>query len=582
MPLYNGYYLRATDYGLRTTDYGLMKWLFRPSILMIVSAALAASAMALVLWPGRLEDKAVPLPVANGDQEVVWLYTATSQGPWERFLKGVDTAVKRLQTVCPDLGLELNTQSAFPIETTAVPEVTVAASTTRGRLRFRWYKLTSDQKTVDWVHALLQRRPPPLAIIGGSSSDLGIELARALKEETEPRGLGPASPLLLLTAATADDAPVVGDEPQPLISIYTGRTFRFCFTNRQMAEAVVNFIWGQDDLRPDSDPVYLTFWKDDPYSKDLMPRYLEALQLPATKGAVWDWCRLAGFAVVGGLPLDATLLWGQFRHDTPYSTNIPYSVGTFGRPNRWEVEEGGRLIEYKLEHHPQQRRPLLVLPAATQPSRRFLRALVRFAPEEARRFVVASGDALTFNTLYRDRNFAWSIQDLPFSLVCFFHRNPVDTEAGFLPESASRNAEAGAHASLAGTDDLLVYVDILDAVVRGSFCAGAGRPSAALPANGSELKEKLSQAGWSKTVGRVSFDPASPRLFDEKGDRCSSTGEHIVTLRPLFGQKGKEVLPAATIDVWAWQTRSSNGERHWRQQASLPVHYDGYLAQESP
>jgi hypothetical protein len=557
-----------------------MKWLFRPSILVIVSAALAASALGLVFWPGRLEDKPIPLPVQDGDQEIVWLYTATSQGPWERFLKGVDTAVKGLQTVSPDLDLEIDKQGAFPVETTAVPEVVVTARGTKGRLRFRWYKLTSDQKTPDWVNALLERRPPPLAIIGGSSSDLGIELACSLQGETERRRLGPASPLLLLTAATADDAPGAGDEPQPLIRIYAQRTFRFCFTNRQMAEAVVDFIWGQDGLRPDGDPVYLTFWNDDPYSKDLMPRYLEALQIPATAGAVWDWARLASFAVVGGLPLDGTLLRGQFRHDTPYSTNIPYSVGTFARPNRWEVEEGGRLIQYKLEHHPQQRRPLLILPAATQPSRRFLRALVRFAPEEARRFVVATGDAITFNTLYRDRNFAWSIQDLPFSLVCFFHRNPVDAEAGFLPESAPRGAEAGTQESLAGTEDLLLYVDILDALVQPSFCAGKGHPSPTLPANASELKEKLGRAGWSKAPGRVSFDPASIRLFNGNGDRCSGTGEHVVTLRPLFGEEGREVLPAATIKVWAWQSGVSAGTRQWHQQASFPVHYDGYLELE--
>jgi hypothetical protein len=558
-----------------------MKWLFRPSILVIVSAALAASAMGLVLWPGGLGDKAVPLSVEDGDQEIVWLYTATSVGPWERFLKGVDTAVNRLQRVAPDLELEINKEGAFPRETTAVPEVVVSARGTTGRLRFRWYKLTSDQKTLDWVQALLERRPPPLAIIGGSSSDLGIELAHCLKGQTAQRRLGSAAPLLLLTAATAEDDPGAGDEPQPLSGIYAGRTFRFCFTNRQMAEAVVDFIWGRDDLRPDSDPVYLTYWKDDPYSRDLMPRYLEALQVPATQGAAWDWVRLASFAVVGGLPLDGTLAWrGQFRHDTPYSTNIPYSVGTFGRPNRWEVEEGGRLIEYKLEHHPKQRRPLLILPAATQPSRRFLRALVRFAPEEARHFVVATGDAITFNTLYRDRNFAWSIQDLPFSLVCFFHRNPVDAEAGFLPETAARSAEAGTQESLAGTEDLLLFVDILDALVQASFCIGTDHPAPALPANASELKAKLSQAGWSKTAGRVSFDSASLRLFDEKGDRCSGTGEHIVTLRPIVVRE-KEVLPAATIQVWTLQAGGSAGERRWQQQASLPVHYDGYLDQET-
>src|SRR5205814_6479946 len=132
------------------------------------------------------------------------------------------------------------------------------------------------------------------------------------------------------------------------------------------------------------------------------------------------------------------------------------------------------------------------------------------------------------------------------SLVCFCHRNPVDAEAGFLPDTATRTAEAGTQESLAGTEDLLLYVDILDALVPASFCAGQGTPSPTLPANAGELKERLGQAGWSKRAGRVSFDPASARLFDDTGDRWSGTGEHVVTLQPLFAEKGKEVLPAAT------------------------------------
>src|SRR5579871_467943 len=449
-----------------------MKWLFRPSILVLLSAGLALSATALVLWPKPLEDRALPLAVPEGDQEIAWLYTATSYGPWERFIKGLETVVERLHGTAPDLGIETHRQSAFPAETTAVPEVVLSSKRVAGGLRFRWYKLTSNQKTRDWVKALLERRPAPLAIIGGSSSDLGIDLARCLQRETADRDVGPAAPLLLLTTATADDDP--NSPEQPLAGIYGGRTFRFCFTNRQMAEAAVDFIWGRNDLRPDSDPVWLTYWNDDPYSKDLQQRYLDALRRPAAQGAAQDWARWASYATVGGFPLDGVgITWGQFRLGIPaYSTYIPYSVGTFGRPNRWEVEVAGQLMEKKLREYPNQRRPLLVLPAATQPARRFLRALARFAPMEARRFVVVSGDSIAFNTLFRDRNFAWPIQDLPFSLVGFFHRNPVDPAAGFPLADATRSAEANDTTSRAGTEDLLLYVDLLDAVIQASICNG--------------------------------------------------------------------------------------------------------------
>jgi hypothetical protein len=277
---------------------------------------------------------------------------------------------------------------------------------------------------------------------------------------------------------------------------------------------------------------------------------------------------------VGGLPVDGSLALGYFRLGTPYSLNIPYSVGTFGRPNRWEVLEGGRLIEWKLQYHPEQQRPLLVLPAATQPSRRFLRALVRFAPVEARNFVVATGDAIAFNTLYRDRNFAWAIQDLPFPLVCFCHRNPVDPSVGFNLEKASHDAEPARTDDFIGTEDLLLYVDIVDALVQASFRGDFH----VLPANANELRSKLGQMRWSKQLGRVATEPANPFLFDEKGNRRSGTGEHVVYLRPSF--RGREVLPAATIEVWAWDAAHSADQPPWRRQAILPVHYDGYDDQQ--
>src|SRR5208282_2268270 len=73
-----------------------MNGLFRPSILAIVSIALAISAIVLVLWPRAPENRAVPLPVDEGDQEIVWLYAATNAVPWERFVEATGSAVQRL------------------------------------------------------------------------------------------------------------------------------------------------------------------------------------------------------------------------------------------------------------------------------------------------------------------------------------------------------------------------------------------------------------------------------------------------------------------------------------------------------
>src|SRR5207244_12041458 len=102
-----------------------------------------------------------------------------------------------------------------------------------------------------------------------------LELARTL-QAARP-GLGDAAPLLLITTATLDDV-LQPDDPLGATSftaVYDRRTFRFCFTNRQMAEGVSDFLWSQDDLRPDPDPMYVVAWQDDPYSVDLAGRFRE-------------------------------------------------------------------------------------------------------------------------------------------------------------------------------------------------------------------------------------------------------------------------------------------------------------------
>jgi len=346
-----------------------------------------------------------------------------------------------------------------------------------------------------------------------------------------------------------------------------------------MGEAVIDFVWSQPDLRPDMDPPYLAFWADDPYSRDLSDRFLEVLRMPTAKAAVpaaQDWAWLAGFSMAGGFPLDLRgLLWGPFRaNQDPVSERIFYSVGTFGRPNQWEAEAANHLIEVKLHRCPMQRRPLLVVSAAaSQSARRFLRGLVRTAPVESRHFVAVTGDAVPFNAVYRDRNAAWSIQDLPLPLVFFCHRNPADAAAGFQEESSTSTPD-----SLAGTEDLLLYMDIVHALVQAGYSPSSDGKIVSLPATAGELKERMSQARWHSDGDRIVFDGDGPPLFDHNGNRRSGTGEHVVYLQPTI--EGEEVVPASKIEVWSWQTGPSPGQRSWHRQKRLTVHYEGYLEPE--
>ncbi len=385
----------------------MMKHLFRPSILIALSAAVVVGAVVVVFQGPPAQGRPTPLPVAAGDVEIVWLYTATNATSWERFVTAVKRTAKRLQRLHP--GLQAEDNAAFPQQTTAVPQVSLSWSGPGPRFVFRWYKLTSDWKTRDWIEALLKRQPPPLAIIGGSSSDNARELALHLQQvaadlpETD-------RPLLLLTQATADRVAASPDSrgeadqgsgtASPtrkgvrLTRLYPGRTFRFCFTNKQMATAVTDFIWWQQDLRPDSDPVYMTQWDDDSYSRDLVGAFWDALRLLMAKSMVNYWGWLSGSAASGlwpplnpfgsgifpvdRLPLNSLnpsdVGSGFYLAIPPTPQVIDSSVGGYATPNRYEAKVARDLLDLLLNQDRPQKRPLLILTGQAQPSRRFLRA----------------------------------------------------------------------------------------------------------------------------------------------------------------------------------------------------------------
>lgn len=533
-----------------------MKWLLRPSMLVLLSVVLLGAAV-VVLWPRSQEIRAAPL--RDDESEIVWLYPATNAS-WERFVTAVHRAAERLQADYPDLEVRSDdgTYDTFPRQTTAHPELALTVRHGSARLVFRWYKLTADQRADQWVAALLDgSRRPPLAVVGGNSSEQAKEIAASLRDRA---GRVTKPPLLLLTTATADRVPV-GEAPGDvaLNELHRDRTFRFCFTNQQMAGAVTEFVWGREELRPDADPVYVAEWADDAYSVDLTGRFCQAQARPrAARDVGREWAWAAGAPATGAFPLDLAALFGDTARN-PTAEIIDYSVGGFDQPNRWEAPAVKRLMETKIAQFPRQRRPLLVLAAPRQePARRFLRGLARTAPAEARRFVVVTGDALSFNTVYRDRNALWPIQDLPFELVFFCHRNPVDADAGFREESHP----PGTTAPATGTEDLLLYRDIVEALVQAVNQGGA------MPADGDELGRRLRQARWHD--GRVSFDDQGPELFDDSGNRRGGTGEHVVWLRPLV--QGERVLPQATIEVYEWQDAEAGGS--WQPLRALDVDYD--------
>src|SRR5262249_20144784 len=141
-----------------------LNWVLRPGLLLIIALAFAVLAGVLIYWKPAPETRPEPRPVQKGDQEVVFLYQATAASTWQRFVEATNPLREWL-------GFKVDYTNAFPPQTTAVPELILTNPSAKGRLVFRWYKLTSTQRAANWMDALARRSPPPLAIIGGNTSD---------------------------------------------------------------------------------------------------------------------------------------------------------------------------------------------------------------------------------------------------------------------------------------------------------------------------------------------------------------------------------------------------------------------------
>ncbi|MFQ3593115.1 MAG: hypothetical protein SNJ82_07990, partial [Gemmataceae bacterium] len=304
-------------------------------------------------------------------------------------------------------------------------------------------------------------------------------------------------------------------------------------------------------------------WVDDGYSRDLFLGYQKELEARKVES---EWHLLGALMrpsfsdalIWGGLPLMPV------SSDLPIPLRIETSVGTFHAPNTFEA----RSVRYLLEElrRPEvvvnmPRRPLLVVTGQIGPTRRFVRELARWDPNLARRFVVASGDAISFDHVYRDRRITWPVQDLPVVLVFFSHRNPVDARAGFLAEGQPNATPTTA----SSTASLRLYEDIIDALILAA-------PKAE---NAEQLRDGLAELRILR--GRLTLAAEGSLLFGPDGRRNSSTGEHVVCVRPLFIEE--QSVPEALIEIWR-----QDPDGHWIQvgEALTVSYHDQERADERP
>ncbi len=531
-------------------------------VVTLIVVAVGIVLFGLERWRGA--EVAKPLPVPGGDHEVAWLHIPTSGESWENFVWGMKRA--EMTSSGAPTGLRVDDSAAFPDRTTAVPEIVVSRNGFVGKLRVRWYKVTNYAPTDAWVKALAARNPAPLAIIGGWSSDRARELAEAMTATNWPG----EKPLLLLSTATADS--VYPDEenyspdyqPPKLITLYE-RSYRFCFTNRQMAEAVTDFVLTDPALRPGpavlpglravpgaagggwamlpwlaelraeapgvpalpdshaSAPgigAFAVAWKDDPYSLDLAQQFREVLAAQGTRS-------------------------GRPRLSVE-STIIPFSTGRFARPNPYEAQ----VVDHILANMPRRgERTILVIPTVTAPARRVLGSLAQGSPGSARRLVAVTGDGIPVNALFRDGEFAWPVRSIPIPLALFTHTDPFDWDEVGEPR-APGGYELNPPQKTAvknSTEDIQLFTLMTAVLTRGAFPDGTDRVA----------------DGPDALVGR--FRNLSPAFFDPSGNRLTGSGEHVVVLRPTPRVEGVVAYPDAMIEVF---TRKS-GE--WVRLHSRPV-----------
>src|SRR5262245_13238579 len=109
-----------------------LKWGFHPVVLILGSILLVLAAGVVVLPWQRGGSLPVPLPVRPGEQEIVWLYPATSTTTWERFATAVQQASDRLQEHFP--GLEWEQDESGSSSATRTPQIALSWPAGNGRL----------------------------------------------------------------------------------------------------------------------------------------------------------------------------------------------------------------------------------------------------------------------------------------------------------------------------------------------------------------------------------------------------------------------------------------------------------------
>jgi hypothetical protein len=268
-------------------------------------------------------------------------------------------------------------------------------------------------------------------------------------------------------------------------------------------------------------------WQDDPYSGDLYNQFREYL-----------------FDLLGGAASPPRIV-----KDAAFS--VPFSVGSFARPNPGEAA-AVRAILSQLPADTTERSILVLPTGSSAPARRVLLALAERVPGSGRRLVAVTGDGMSVNTFYRDAEWAWPARSIPIPVALFTHANPVGWDA-----PGDRSPPAGYRLEpKTSTEEVFLDHTLARALLAAAFAAPPPGQPARLLGSADEVASHLRNR--------------ADKFFDDKGNRRSLGGEHVVVVRPTlrYGDTTPGVVrPDATIDVY----RREDDGVSWTRVGSVPV-----------
>lgn len=428
-------------------------------LLLLGGGLLALSMVYILAWEGR--DRR---PRADDAAGVAVFFP--DRRDWEDFRAGVrDVAARAGAEVVRD-----------------DPDAMTLRGKKAGRLvRFTWHGAGGLIDTREAVRRMADSASPPVAVVGSSNSVLTVALAEALRDAAE--GSGRPGPVLLVPWATAVsvEAPGMGPGTVPLLSIYPGRTFRFCADNQRLASLAVQCLAASE---PKGLPrrACLVVDRADSFSKDLADCFARAISAAAPHAEVDSY----------DLRTEDGSMVGPRRPDDGFG---PSERRLAGRLWRAALEVPGREMVW------------IVLPLQEEPTLRMLKALRSEVwwdvgkGEEAPPLRVLCGDGLGRDTL---QDLA-ATHDLPF---------PVWGVSSSSDPEGSESEGASRQGSVVGASSRQVPAEIASALLRCLDAPGDATPEGLRSAMAAlDLK-----AGDPAALGRpLAFTPSGERRADDLG-----------------------------------------------------------------